>query len=136
MVADCACDFCISPRSALTRTPKATDAITIAIVERMRFIDGFILIGFPPRLRGSSACASPVPPGVCAAPLHDMTNIESGSSASRRSYAARHIFVENEKAPRRRGRGVESGFEVRSDDVAPADDQAIDEEQNDGADDR
>src|SRR5215211_1787727 len=32
----------IRPRSALTRMPNATDAMTIAIVERMRLVDAFI----------------------------------------------------------------------------------------------
>jgi hypothetical protein len=39
---DCAFEVRISPRSALMRIPNATDAMTIAIVERMRLVDAFI----------------------------------------------------------------------------------------------
>src|SRR5207253_11495636 len=127
MVADCACDFCISPRSALIRTPKATDAITIAIVDRMRFIDEFMVIGFPPRasrnddcafvLGNQRACIAGAIGPTAQTPSHDMTNIRSGSSASRTVYAGRHIFVEDAKSPAESGAGgnreIVSGGAVR-----------------------
>ena len=39
---DCAFDFFISPRSALRTTPNATDAMTIAMVDKIRLVDEFI----------------------------------------------------------------------------------------------
>src|SRR5437016_1148590 len=38
----CALDFFISPRSALTTMPKATEAMMMATVDRMRLVDWFI----------------------------------------------------------------------------------------------
>ena len=40
---DCAFDFRIRPRSALTTMPNATDAMTIARVDKMRFVVEFII---------------------------------------------------------------------------------------------
>src|SRR5581483_11879866 len=45
--ADCAFDFRIRPRSALMTTPKTTDAMTIAIVDRMRLVREFINVAAP-----------------------------------------------------------------------------------------
>src|SRR5438876_4348086 len=42
--ADCAFDFRISPRSALTTMPNTTDAMTIATVDKMRFVREFIVV--------------------------------------------------------------------------------------------
>src|SRR5436853_3542740 len=39
---DCAFELFIIPRSALSTTPKATEAMMIAIVDRMRLVDEFI----------------------------------------------------------------------------------------------
>src|SRR6266581_1290740 len=47
MGGDCAFDFLISPRSALTTMPNATDAITIAMVDKKRLVRGFIVFDTP-----------------------------------------------------------------------------------------
>src|SRR5256885_4438972 len=39
---DCAFEFFIMPRSALSTMPKATDAMMMAIVDKMRLVDEFI----------------------------------------------------------------------------------------------
>src|SRR5438874_12237920 len=39
---DCALEFFIRPRSALTTTPNATEAMMIAIVDKRRLVDEFI----------------------------------------------------------------------------------------------
>src|SRR5471032_2096933 len=39
---DCAFDFLMKPRSAVMRTPKATDAMMIAIVEKIR-LPGYVM---------------------------------------------------------------------------------------------
>ena len=47
MAADWACDGRIMPRSALMRTPNATEAMMIAIVDRMRLVVGFMTVAAP-----------------------------------------------------------------------------------------
>jgi hypothetical protein len=49
MVDDCASEGRIRPRSALMTTPNATEAMMIAIVDRMRLVDGFISVAAPLR---------------------------------------------------------------------------------------
>src|SRR3954447_3503627 len=44
---DCAFEVRIRPRSALMTTPNATEAMMIAIVDRMRLVDEFITVGAP-----------------------------------------------------------------------------------------
>src|SRR6266852_1337926 len=41
---DCAFDAFMKPRSALSTTPKATEAMMIAIVDRIRLVVGFMLM--------------------------------------------------------------------------------------------
>src|SRR5258708_1471815 len=47
IAADWAFEVGIRPRSALTTTPNATEAKMIAIVDRMRLVDGFISVEAP-----------------------------------------------------------------------------------------
>src|SRR5947209_12302154 len=47
MADDCACEGRIRPRSALMTTPKATEAMMIAIVDRMRLVVGFMTVEAP-----------------------------------------------------------------------------------------
>ena len=49
---DCACDLRITPRSALMITPKATEAMTIAIMERMRLLREFMGLDAPSMVTG------------------------------------------------------------------------------------
>src|SRR3954447_4870678 len=44
---DCACEGRIRPRSALMTTPNATEAMMIAIVDRMRLVVGFMTVEAP-----------------------------------------------------------------------------------------
>ena len=60
---DCAFEFFIMPRSALRTMPNATEAMMIAIVDKMRLVDGFIegllLLDLPCYLLETPAAPSP-----------------------------------------------------------------------------
>ena len=49
---DCAFDLRITPRSALMITPKATEAMTIAIMERTRLLREFMGLDAPSMVTG------------------------------------------------------------------------------------
>src|SRR5581483_4151891 len=46
--AGCACELRIRPRSALMITPNATEAMTMAMVDKIRFVDAVMTIRTPP----------------------------------------------------------------------------------------
>src|SRR5216684_15015 len=143
IAADCAFEVRIRPRSALMTTPNATEAMMIAIVDRMRLVDGFIWVDAPLLLviLMVESVAMPVWMSAWPARFQFETNEPAKCFGGlrctvRRTQPAVEQFLPAQKRPRFGGLEGRIGAVGSSDDGAPADDEAVDEEQDDRADDR